>query len=153
MERTANWKMGVFMTLEEKALERLSELDPSSPEFNYTLNNIGLMLQIAEQVKYDAHLWDDPTEKITVVQKFTEPTVAPTTVIVTTEDEDDGAETAAEEPVPEITFEEAKKKLVQYAQAGVDVGAVLAKLKVTKLSEVPAERYAEMLALAEQEAG
>lgn len=146
MERTANWKMGVFMTLEEKALERLSELDPSSPEFNYTLNNIGLMLQIAEQVKYDAHLWGDvPAVEVKPIE---EPVPKATVAEVYPD-----RETAAEEPVPEITFEEAKKKLVQYAQAGVDVGAVLAKLNVTKLSDVPAERYAEMLALAEQEAG
>jgi hypothetical protein len=165
MIKSNEWRLGLMEGLQDRALERLSELNPDTPEFNYVLNNIGLLRGIAEQIKYN-NLFDSmaevdvPEEKTTtdepVVEEPTpEPQPEPQPVPVMEAVRQAAANTVAaaiakQEDKPALTLEEVRNKLIAYARAGVDLAALLQQLGCTKLSDVPADKYADLLESAEK---
>lgn len=58
-------------------------------------------------------------------------------------------ETAQQEPEPTITFEEVRGKLAELTRAGKPVKELINKFGASKLSEIPPEKFAEVLKEAE----
>lgn len=150
-----NKKMGLLMTIEENALERLSELSPDTPEFNYTLNNIGLLLQVSEQVKYAEALWEGITAKEDelVLEKpdlpdidITPPPDAeippqPKPVVMSTEP----VSPKVTDVEPSMTLKDLRKRLILLHQQGLDLESLMKDMGYANLSSVPADRYSELL--------
>lgn len=153
-----NKKMGLLMTIEENALERLSELSPDTPEFNYTLNNIGLLLQVSEQVKYAESLWEgiehggtepeDPSPTTPAINPvdITPPPDAeippqPKPVVMSTEP----VSPKVTDVEPSMTLEDLRKRLILLHQQGLDLESLMKGMGYVNLSSVPADRYSELL--------
>jgi hypothetical protein len=53
---------------------------------------------------------------------------------------------------PQLTFAEVRSKMILFQRAGVDPAPLLQQMGCTRLSEVPKDKYGELLALAEKAA-
>lgn len=152
MTKANECRLAAMERLHDKTLERLSELDPASPEFNYTLNNLGLLLQVAEQVKFADNIWvsGDPEEPAIPTPVTVPPTNDDPLILGVTEPEDTApweTEVSAS-PDEELKLEDVRAKLVALARSGVDLSNLFQGFGATKLSEVPKEKYGELLKLA-----
>ena len=155
---TKREKLIILATLEDKAFEGLSEVDASSSEVQALISAVHAVRQTAELVAYTDDLakmldaLDGAEEQVPGQVTFDD--VAPITPTATTEAKEnteaaDAAPDAKAETEPVMSKAEMRTALSKLSGKGVDVPAVLQQMGYTKLSDVPAEMYAELLARAE----
>ena len=155
---TKREKLIILATLEDKAFEGLSEVDASSSEVQALISAVHAVRQTAELVAYTDDLakmldaLDGAEEQAPGQVTFDD--VAPITPTATTEAKEnteavDAAPDAKAETESAMSKAEMRTALSKLSGKGVDVPAVLQQMGYTKLSDVPAEMYAELLARAE----
>lgn len=155
---TKREKLIILATLEDKAFEGLSEVDASSSEVQALISAVHAVRQTAELVAYT----DDLAKMLNALNEAEEQVpgqvtfdgVAPITPTATTEAKEnteavDAAPDAKAETASAMSKAEMRTALSKLSGKGVDVPAVLQQMGYTKLSDVPAEKYAELLARAE----
>lgn len=155
---TKREKLIILATLEDKAFEGLSEVDASSSEVQALISAVHAVRQTAELVAYT----DDLAKMLNALDgaeeqapgQVTFDDVAPITPTATNEAKEnteaaDAAPDAKAETEPVMSKAEMRTALSKLSGKGVDVPAVLQQMGYTKLSDVPAEMYAELLARAE----
>lgn len=153
---TKQQKLNTLEAVEARAFAELENADPKQVEFNNILNNVGLLRQITEMVKFgDPDLFtvpeSDPTcapidpTPIKPVDAEIPPQPKPVAEVETAPVEDKPEE-------PQLTFEEVRSKMILFQRAGVDPAPLLQQMGCTRLSEVPKNKYGELLALAEKAA-
>ena len=156
---TKREKLIILATLEDKAFEGLSEAAASSSEVQALISAVHAVRQTAELVAYTDDLakmldaLDGAEEQAPGQVTFDD--VAPITPTATTEAKEnteavDTAPAAKAETEPVMSKAEMRTALSKLSGKGVDVPAVLQQMGYTKLSDVPAEMYAELLARAER---
>ena len=156
---TKREKLIILATLEDKAFEGLSEAEASSSEVQALISAVHAVRQTAELVAYT----DDLAKMLDALNEAEEQApgqvtfddVAPSTPAATAEAKEnteavDAAPTAKAETAPIVSKAEMRTALSKLSGKGVDVPAVLQQMGYTKLSDVPAEKYAELLARAEE---
>lgn len=156
---TKREKLIILATLEDKAFEGLSEVDASSSEVQALISAVHAVRQTAELVAYT----DDLAKMLNALNEAEEQVpgqvtfdgVAPITPTATTEAKEnteavDAAPDAKAETASAMSKAEMRTALSKLSGKGVDVPAVLQQMGYTKLSDVPAEKYAELLAKAEE---
>lgn len=155
---TKREKLIILATLEDKAFEGLSEVDASSSEVQALISAVHAVRQTAELVAYTDDLakmldaLDGAEEQAPGQVTFDD--VAPITPTATTEAKEnteaaDAAPDAKAETESAMSKAEMRTALSKLSGKGVDIPAVLQQMGYTKLSDVPAEKYAELLARAE----
>jgi hypothetical protein len=142
---TKDCKIAALVSAEDRAIEALLEADPATPDFNYILNNIGLCRQIRETVTYSS--LDDEPDGEQLNQAPAEPEPAGEADIPQVPWNPETAEAAA------LDRETVKKKLIELSTKGVKLDKIFEQMGCANLSAVPAERYPELLYLAEREVG
>lgn len=156
---TKREKLIILATLEDKAFEGLSEAEASSSEVQALISAVHAVRQTAELVAYT----DDLAKMLDALNEAGEQIpgqlslddVASAAPVETTEARDDVETvnvppTAKTETTPTMSKAEMRTALSKLSGKGVDVPAVLQQMGYTKLSDVPAEKYAELLAKAEE---
>lgn len=151
---TTNEKLDILRTAEEHAflaLRDILNLDAIAD----ALFKIMRVRDIAERIRYDGDgVYDTEIEEIAAEDK---PTLTAT------------PETAAEEPTPEATEppapveekeppasagvdkKEVRRKLAAISrEKDIDIAPLMAQMGYSKFGDIPAERYAELLKLAEE---
>jgi hypothetical protein len=153
---TKQQKLNTLEAVEARAFVELENADPKQVEFNNILNNVGLLRQITELVKFgDPELFtapeSDPTcapidpTPIKPVDADVPPQPKPVVETETAPWEDKPEE-------PQLTFAEVRSKMILFQRAGVDPAPLIQQMGCTRLSEVPKDKYGELLALAEKAA-
>lgn len=155
---TKREKLIILATLEDKAFEGLSEVDASSSEVQALISAVHAVRQTAELVAYT----DDLAKMLNALNEAEEQVpgqvtfddVALITPTATNEAKEnteaaDAAPDAKAETESAMSKAEMRTALSKLSGKGVDVPAVLQQMGYTKLSDVPAEMYAELLARAE----
>ena len=156
---TKREKLIILATLEDKAFEGLSEAEASSSEVQALISAVHAVRQTAELVAYT----DDLAKMLDALNEAGEQIpgqlslddVASAAPVETTEARDD-VETvnvppaAKTETTPTMSKAEMRTALSKLSGKGADIPAVLQQMGYTKLSEVPTEKYAELLAKAEE---
>lgn len=157
---TKREKLIILATLEDKAFEGLSEVDASSSEVQALISAVHAVRQTAELVAYT----DDLAKMLNALNEAEEQVpgqvtfdddVASAAPVETTEARDDVETvnvppTAKTETTPTMSKAEMRTALSKLSGKGADIPAVLQQMGYTKLSEVPTEKYAELLAKAEE---
>ena len=160
---TKREKLIILATLEDKAFEGLSEAEASSSEVQALISAVHAVRQTAELVAYT----DDLAKMLDALNEAEEQApgqvtfddVAPITPAATAEAKENTeavakAETAPivskAETAPVVSKAEMRTALSKLSGKGADIPAVLQQMGYTKLSEVPTEKYAELLAKAEE---
>lgn len=165
---TKREKLIILATLEDKAFEGLSEAEASSSEVQALISAVHAVRQTAELVAYT----DDLAKMLDALNEAEEQApgqvtfddVAPITPAATAEAKEnteavDAAPTAKAETAPIVSKAETapvvskaemRTALSKLSGKGADIPAVLQQMGYTKLSEVPTEKYAELLAKAEE---
>lgn len=156
---TKREKLIILATLEDKAFEGLSEVDASSSEVQALISAVHAVRQTAELVAYT----DDLAKMLDALDgaegqapgQVTFDDVAPITPTATNEAKEnteaaDAAPDAKTETTPIVSKAEMRTALSKLSGKGADIPAVLQQMGYTKLSEVPTEKYAELLAKAEE---
>ena len=152
---TKREKLIILATLEDKAFEGLSEVDASSSEVQALISAVHAVRQTAELVAYTDDLakmlnaLNEAEEQVPGQMTFDD--VAPITPTATNEAKEnteaaDAAPDAKTETTPIVSKAEMRTALSKLSGKGADIPAV----GYTKLSEVPTEKYAELLAKAEE---
>lgn len=143
---------------EARTLAKLTATEPDTQEYMILLQNLMQQRDLAERIKYgrDAIFELDEGSEI----PDPEPKQETRDWVQTEAAEQRLVETAAEIPpmeepkqdeapweeAPALTKEEVRAKLATAANdKGLDVAALLAEMGFRRLSEVPAERYTELL--------
>lgn len=157
---TKQQKLDTLEAVEARAFAQLENADPAAVEFNNILNNVGLLRQITEMVRFgDINLFQAPDGEppVHICQCAPEnPEPVPPVkeeeplVLGVTEPEDTApweTEVSAS-PYEELKLEDVRAKLVALARSGVDLSNLFQGFGATKLSEVPKEKYGELLKLA-----
>ena len=141
--KTKQEKLDTLEALEARAFTALEDVSPSEPTFNYILNNVGLLRQITELVKFgDPELFIDPDE---ANRKSVEPESAP----------EQPVKAPVEPPVtapveqPTMKLEDLRAKMITLAQTGLDLESLMNGMGYANLSSIPPEHYGELLAKAE----
>ena len=156
---TKREKLIILATLEDKAFEGLSEVDASSSEVQALISAVHAVRQTAELVAYTDDLakmldaLDGAEEQAPGQVTFDD--VAPIMPTATNEAKEnteaaDAAPDAKAETGSAMSKAEMRTALSKLSGKGADIPAVLQQMGYTKLSEVPAEMYAELLAKAEE---
>ena len=156
---TKREKLIILATLEDKAFEGLSEVDASSSEVQALISAVHAVRQTAELVAYTDDLakmlnaLNEAEEQVPGQMTFDD--VAPITPTATNEAKEnteaaDAAPDAKTETTPIVSKAEMRTALSKLSGKGADIPAVLQQMGYTKLSEVPTEKYAELLAKAEE---
>lgn len=156
---TKREKLIILATLEDKAFEGLSEVDASSSEVQALISAVHAVRQTAELVAYTDDLakmldaLDGAEEQAPGQVTFDD--VAPIMPTATNEAKEnteaaDAAPDAKTETTPIVSKAEMRTALSKLSGKGADIPAVLQQMGYTKLSEVPTEKYAELLAKAEE---
>lgn len=141
--KTKQEKLDTLEVLEARAFTELEDVSPSEPTFNYILNNVGLLRQITELVKFgDPELFTDPDE---ANREPVEPESAPEQPVKAP------VEPSVTAPVeqPTMKLEDLRAKMITLAQAGLDLESLMNGMGYANLSSIPPERYGELLAKAE----
>lgn len=156
---TKREKLIILATLEDKAFEGLSEAEASSSEVQALISAVHAVRQTAELVAYT----DDLAKMLDALNEAGEQIpgqlplddVASAAPVETTEAKEnteavDAAPTAKAETAPTMSKAEMRTALSKLSGKGADIPAVLRQMGYTKLSAVPTEKYAELLAKAEE---
>ena len=156
-------KLKILATQEDAAFERMSEVSPADDDFFKSVQAVHAIRQLAEVVAYtdepskvleDLHNIADRVEDLAVTNTpanatFPEPKAVEDTAEVP--EELPGQMTtdalAVEKP---ISKEDLRVELYALGQKGVQVLAIMPDMGYAKLSEVPAERYGELLKMARE---
>lgn len=147
----------IIADAEDRCLEAIKEADPRTAEFNNCFMNLGAARDMMERIYYSEPLAiENETKNPTIVPLPLTPIETPTT---------DHATDAPPAPTdlgpsdwpsaPPVTcstelpgFDEVKHELKELQMSGHDVAAAIQTVGCAKLSEVPQEKYPELLALA-----
>lgn len=141
--KTKQEKLDTLEAVEARAFVELENVSPSDPTFNYILNNVGLLRQITELVRFgDPGLFTDPDE---ANRERVEPESAPEQ---TTEIPVEPSVTAPVEQ-PAMKLEDLRAKMITLAQTGLDLESLMNGMGYANLSSIPPERYGDLLAKAE----
>ena len=157
---TKQQKLNTLEAVEARAFVELENADPKQVEFNNILNNVGLLRHITEMVKFgDPDLFIDQEEYNTCAPTLAPVDTAPVKPVdaeippqpkPVAEVETVPVEDKPEEP--QMTFAEVRSKMILFQRAGVDPAPLLQQMGCARLSEVPKNKYGELLALAEKAA-
>ena len=141
-----NKKLEILEALENRGYEQLDEIEPASEDCGHLLNNLAQLNYMVRDIKGE---WlqtapvnpEEPPQMPNTPEPASE-AVAPEVI--------GSDEQSVKQPT--MTLEEVRAKLIDYARAGVDLAAVMQQLGCSKLSEVPADKYALLLESAERAA-
>lgn len=135
-------KLKILATQEDAAFERMSEVSPADDDFFKSVQAVHAIRQLAEVVAYT----DEPSKVLEDLHNIADredtaevPEELPGQM--TTDD------LAVEKP---ISKEDLRVELYALGQKGVQVLAIMQDMGYAKLSEVPAERYGELLKMARE---
>lgn len=152
-------KLKILATQEDAAFERMSEVSPADDDFFKSVQAVHSIRQLAEVVAYT----DEPSKVLEDLQVHTEP-LPITHRLPNADTEPKVMESAAEVPeeLPDqmttddlavekpISKEDLRVELYALGQKGVQVLAIMQDMGYAKLSEVPAEKYGELLKIARE---
>jgi len=132
-------KKAVLLKKLDQAYEALGQYSPESEEFARVLSAVGLLeTHILYGLKDEEEPPKLPGPKLVEIPAAADPSVA-----------DGDSSPSQEEPAaeaPTLSKDEVRKELSALQNSsGVDIAAVMQELGFARLSEVPAERYAELL--------
>ena len=137
---TKEEKLAILVDAEARCYDAIKTSDVKSEEFRELLNSLSAVSWRAME------LMEGPP-----ADGFPSPTAA---VIPAPGERETPAHSGEPKPVPSkepgLTVEEVKKKMVQYQTAhNLDIAALMQSMGYQKLSTIPAERYGELIELAE----
>lgn len=156
-------KLKILATKEDAAFERMSEVSPADDDFFKSVQAVHAIRQLAEVVAYTDELGAMLTEMQKAAERVVEAKIVPTPenrVFPEPKAVESAAEAPEElpgqmttdDPAVEkpISKEDLRVELYALGQKGVQVLAIMQDMGYAKLSEVPAERYGELLKIARE---
>lgn len=149
-----------LLALRDALLARLSDLDPTTKEFNQALSNYHYLDTLAANVCVDPA----PTEDGPAEEPYTEPGAKQTPIEdgpaeepwekPYTEDPSFKAKQAAalnvENATPELTKVEVRAKLLAHRKKGLNITALLQEFNCSSFNDVTADKYAALLERADE---
>lgn len=149
---TTNEKLDILRTAEEHAflaLRDILNLDAIAD----ALFKIMRVRDIAERIRFDGDgVYDTEIEEIAAEDKPTLTVVPETAAEELTEPDPAATAAPAEEPAPAgMDKKEVRRQLAAISRdKNIDIAPLMAQMGFSKFGDIPAERYAELLKLAEE---
>jgi hypothetical protein len=145
--------LSILLKKEEEAYQRLRELTPGTPEYGLTLEHLNATNYTANRINYNINHGEEDFPDVPT-SPAPEPEPEPTPEPKPEPAPEPKPEPEPEPKAPALTKDEVRTQLTGLANdRGVDVASVMNAMGYKRLSDVPAERYAELLSAAKAKVG